>query len=557
MNEPPEIPSPAVATPRFCAAQRWNIVWVVPILAILIGGWLVYQNITSRGPSVQVSFETADGLAAGKTEVRCRSVRVGYVSDVALASDLQSVLVHLRLDPDTSDLVREGTRFWVVRPRVSATDISGLGTLITGAYIELDPGSGSKGPTEFTGLEIPPATSSNIPGRKLVLTAGQAGSLIPGSPVYYRGVEVGRIENRRLSDDGVTVVYDAFVREVYAYLVTENTRFWNASGIDVSASADGFRVRTPSIQAMVSGGVSFGFLPDAPPGEPVADRATFTLFRDREAAMASSFSPSLRYLLLFDQSVRGLAAGAPVEFRGIPIGRVENISFDYLPDASSDGRIPVLVAVDPSSMRAAEAGDPAPDFIEQAVARGLRAALKTGNLLTGALFVDFDFYSDALPAETEQVNGVTTIPTISSGFAQLEAKITSVLDKFEALPLDETLEKIGAAADEAALTVAEARTMLKEMESAVAAARSTLENPEFRELPSDLRATLDSLQKSVASIGPDGSIQGDMLRTLDELRASLRSFKSLATTIDEKPNSLLFGRETSGNPIPKAPSRSR
>ncbi len=560
MSDNPDTPPPAAATPEFRAAQRWNIVWVVPILAIFIGGWLIYQNVSSRGPAVRVSFETADGIAAGKTEVRCRSVRVGYVHDVALSDDLQSVLVHLRLDPEVSNLVRNDTRFWVVRPRVSTTDISGLGTLITGAYIELDPGAGEKGVSDFTGLETPPTTSSSIPGRRLVLTAEQAGSLTAGSPIYYRGFEVGRIESRRLTDDGITVVYDAFVRESYGHLVTENTRFWNTSGIDITAGAEGFRVRTPSFEAMVSGGAAFAPPDGLPPGELVRDGATFTLFRDRESAMASSFAPTLRYLLLFDQSVRGLSVGAPVEFRGIPIGRVADISFDYMPDTSGDRRIPVLVEVDPSPMRAEAAkgmADPASGFIELAVARGLRAALKTGSLLTGALFVDLDYYSDAMPVETETINGLTSIPTVSSGLAQLEAKLSAVLDKLQALPLDETLEKIATAAEESATTIAEARATLSEIEATAAAARQTLEDPEFRELPADLRVTLADLQRSIASIGPDGSIQGDMLRTLDELRGSLRSIKSLTTTIDEKPNSLLFGRETSGNPIPRAPFRGR
>jgi paraquat-inducible protein B len=552
--------SPAAATPEFRAAQRWNIVWVIPILAVLIGGWLVFQNISSRGPEVRVSFETADGIAAGKTEVRCRSVRVGFVSDVVLSEDLQSVLVHLRLDPEASNLLKDGTRFWVVRPRVSTTDISGLGTLITGAYIELDPGAGNQRVTEFTGLETPPSTSSSVPGRRLVLAAEQAGSLIAGSPIYFRGFEVGRIESRRLSGDGVTVEYDAFIREDYADLVTENSRFWNTSGIDITAGAEGFRVRTPSFQAMVSGGAAFAPPDGLPPGAPAEDGAKFTLFRDRESAMASSFAPTLRYLLLFDQSVRGLAVGGPVEFRGIPIGRVADISFDYIAEASGDRRIPVLVEVDPSPMRAEASkgmADSASGFIERAVARGLRAALKTANLLTGTLYVDFDYYGDAVPAEVEVVGELIAVPTISSGFAQLEAKLSAVLDKLQSLPLDETLGKIGLAAEESATTVAEARAALKEIEAVAASARQTLEDPDFRELPADLRVTLADLQRSVASMGPDGSIQGDMLRTLDELRASLRSLKSLSTTIDEKPNSLIFGREGSGNPVPRAPVRGR
>jgi len=551
-------PTPAV-TPQFRAAQRWNIVWVVPVLAVLIGGWLIWQNVTSSGPVARVRFETADGISAGKTEVRCRSVRVGYVKDVELAPDLDSVLVYLQLDPEAKQLLRKGTRFWVVRPRVSTTDISGLGTLITGAYIELDPGSGPEGPTKYKGRETPPATSRSIPGLRLVLYADEAGSLTAGSPIYYRGYEVGRIESRRLDIEGRRVRYDAFIREDYAGLVRENTRFWNTSGIDVTAGAEGFKLRTPSFQAMVSGGAAFAVPDDMAPGQNVADGTEFILFPDENEAERSSFTPTLRFLLLFDQSVRGLSKNAPVEFRGIPIGRVSDISFDLVPD-SDDQRIPVLVEIDPALLRAEMAekiSEVDSEFLKTSVERGLRAALKTGSLLTGALFVDLDYYEEAPPAEVSKIGGYTTIPTVSSGLAQLEAKLSSILDKIDKLPLEQTVNQIVTTADEAAKTMEEARVTLKEIEGAAAAMRTAMENPEFQGLPADLAKTLDELRKSVASMGPEGAMQGDLLRTLDEMRAALRSMKSLANTIDEKPSSLLFGRESSGNPTPKAPAGRR
>jgi paraquat-inducible protein B len=546
-------------TPQFRAAQRWNIVWVVPVLAVLIGGWLIWQNVSSSGPVARVRFETADGISAGKTEVRCRSVRVGYVKDVELADDMKSVLVYLQMDPEARHLLRKGTRFWVVRPRVSTTDISGLGTLITGAYIELEPGSGPEGPTKFKGRETPPATSRSIPGLRLVLLADEAGSLSPGSPIYYRGYEVGRVESRRLDIEGRRVRYDAFIREEYAPLVKENTRFWNTSGIDVTADAEGFKLRTPSFQAMFSGGASFSVPEDMEPGIPVADGTEFTLFANESEAKRSSFTPTMRFLLLFDQSVRGLAKGAPVEFRGIPIGRVSDISFDYVPD-SDDQRIPVLVEIDPTLLRAetaARMSDVDSAFLSQAVGKGLRAALKTGSFLTGSLFVDFDYYEDAPHEDVAIIGLYTTIPTVSSGLAQLEAKLSAVLDKIQALPLDTAMERITTTADEASKMMEDARAALKEIEGAAASMRATMDDPAFKGLAGDLGNTLDELRKSVASVGPDGAVQGDLLRTLDELRAALRSMKSLTTTIDEKPNSLLFGRESSGNPTPRAPRGQR
>ena len=550
-----ESPSAIPVMPEFRAAQRWNMVWVVPIVAVLIGGWLVYQNLASRGPIAQVRFETADGIAAGKTEVRCRSVRVGMVKDLELAGDLKSVLVNIQMDRHAAALLCEDTRFWVVRPRVSATDISGLGTLLTGAYIEVEPGSGPPGAGSFRGLEEPPTTNRNVPGRRLVLTADEAGSLAVGSPIFYLGVEVGRIEKRELAPNARQVYYHAFVREEFSSLVRENTRFWNTSGVDISAGATGIKVRTPSFQAMLAGGASFGIPDGLEPGKQATDNTVFKLYPDGDEAQSSLFDPSLKVLLLFDQSVRGLAKGATVEFRGIPIGRVINVSFDYLP-SGKDSRVPVLVEIDPALLRRSMQGQvagPDGEFLKQAVEQGLRAALKTERYITGTLFVDFAYYPDTPVADVVRIGEYTTVPTLSSGLAQLEMKVTAILDKIQALPLDEVMGNFAKAAAESATTLAAARGTLDEINATAAAARRMLDDPQFRGVPTDLRRTLADLQKTIASIGPNGSMQGDLLRTLDELRASLRSIKGLSTTLEDNPNSLLFGRNTSGNPEPHAP----
>lgn len=562
MSESEEItPSPAPApSPELRRARRWNVVWFVPLVALLLGGWLIYRNFAAQGPIARIRFDTADGIFAGKTEVRCRSVKVGVVRDVKLAEDLKSVLVFLELNPDSQSLLRRGSRFWVVKPRLSVTEFSGAETLITGAYIELDPGpAGSERHTLFRGRETPPATSSGVPGRRVMLTADEAGSLTIGAPVYYRGFEVGRIEGRSLDASGLKVTYNAFIRDEYTRLVTTNTRFWNTSGIDISAGADGFKVRTPSFQAMVSGGVSFGVTVGDTAGEPAPDGMNFTLFSDQDAAKKSSFNPTLKFLMLYDQTVRGLSEGAPVEFRGITIGRVADISFDLVP-AIGDPRIPVLIEIDPALMRpemARKMTTPDSEFIKESVARGLRGTLKWGSLITGALYVDLDYYPEASPAELGKSGEYTTIPTVSSGLAQLEAKITAIVDKFQSMPIEKTMADIAAAAEEAKTTIAEARTTLADIKATSAAARETLEDPQFRGLPSDLKKSIEQLEKSIQSVGPDGAVQGDLLRTLDELRSALRSFNSLSTTIDENPNSLLFGRDSSGNPQPKAPRKGR
>lgn len=508
---------------------------------------MLWQNISSRGAEIQIRFETAEGITAGKTEIKCRSVTVGKVTKVELSEDLQSVEIRCTMDDGTDHLLRKGTRFWVVRPRVSAADVSGLGTLLTGVYIELDPGSGDLGPRKWKGLETPPATSRSVPGLRMTLVTDNAGSLSIGAPIYYRGFEVGRIESRKLDPDRRQITYSAFIGEDYQMLVRNNTKFWNTSGIDVSAGVDGFKLRTPSFQSMVSGGVSFALLEGEKEGLQALDGAVFELHQDASSAASSTFEPTFELLLLFDQSVRGLRVSAPVEYRGIEIGRVKSISFNYAPDRESQ-KIPVLVEIDPSALRPAGAlvakEDELP-ILADAIKKGLRATVKTGSYLTGAMFVDFDYYPEEKKEILTYSGEYPTIPTMVSGLAQLEVKLASIMETIDALPLEDAVTNISNAAKDS-------KKALAEIEGAAAAARETMNSPEFQALPADVRASLVALNKLVTSMGPEGNIQGDLLRTLDELRNAIRSMENMTDTIKEKPNSLLFGRDDSGNPRPRA-----
>ena len=531
--------------------RRWSSVWFVPAVALVVAGWLVWKNYADKGPVVKVSFETADSIEAGKTEVRCLSVRVGIVERIDLSPDLKSVVVELRIEPKSADLLRRNSRFWVVKPRISTNSISGIGTIFSGAYIELEPGDGPAGTHHFKGLEEPPVASDNVPGLRLTLVAEDAGSLTIGSPIYYRSFEVGRVERRSLDIKNRRIRFDVFIEEEYSSLVKEGTCFWNTSGIDVTAGADGFKLTTPSFQAMVSGGASFAVPKGGKAGQPILDGAVFNLFADEGEAKKSVFTPDHRCLVFFDQSVRGLSTGAPVEYRGINIGRVEEISFDYSPPG--DSRVPVLIEIDTATLnKAVEDVKNEEMILAESVRRGLRATLGTGSLLTGALYIDLDFAANPFPAELGKLGDYDVIPTESSGLARLQDKVEAILAKLEGLPLEETLTKFGNAADEITITVKDVRGTLAEAEGALAEARELLASDKTQGLTAELDATLKQVRTSVESLGPQGAVQGDLARTLDELRAALRSFKVLADGIDEKPNSLLFGRESSGDPIPKA-----
>lgn len=519
--------------------KRWNVVWVMPIVALLIGSWLLYSNFADRGPIVTIRFDTAEGIKAGQTEIRCRSVKVGIVKEVKLSDDLNSVMIVGEFNENASHLLRETAQFWVVKPRLSAAEISGLGTLIQGVYIELDPGQSSGKPRSFfRGLETPPATNSNVPGRRIVLLAEEAGALQIGAPIYYSGFEVGRIESRELGEDGKEVSYEAFIEEDYSHLLTDNCRFWNSSGLAIDIGASGVVVKTPSLDSMISGGVSFGLAKGmSGPGTPCSDGHTFELFADESAARRSTFHPSLTFLLLFDQSVRGLTVDSPVEFRGIPIGRISQISTELM-ESYDDPRIPVLIDIDPSLCRPKHDGSQIgldTSFFVHEIKKGLRAGLKTTSLVTGAMHIEFNYHPKAEPAEISAMGDYATFPTVTTGFAQLEPKLSGIMEQAE-----EILEKVEKLEIERAMNaIAEAANEGKDM---AATARKFLEDEKLKGIPANISETLEELKTAIATLGPEGEINRDVEKTLKELRAAIASIKAVADILEEKPNALIFGK---------------
>jgi paraquat-inducible protein B len=277
--------------PEVRSGRRVSVVWIVPVVALLLGAWLVYRHFAEQGPLVKVGFRTADGIVKGKTEVRCRSVRVGVVEGVKLTEDLGAVQVFLRMEPEAEGLLREESRFWVVRPRVSGGAISGLGTIISGAYIELEPGTGPVlgNDAAFEGLEEPPVTAAGVPGLRLTLLAERGDRADVGAPVLFRGNEVGRIDRSVFDPELRKTKLQAFIDQRYVSLVTENTRFWIDNVVEVETGAQGVKLKIPSLASLVAGGVTFGVPEGGEPGAALKNGDTFVLYDDEGAAAESTF----------------------------------------------------------------------------------------------------------------------------------------------------------------------------------------------------------------------------------------------------------------------------
>ncbi len=518
-------------------------IWIVPIAALILGVWMVVHAYQTRGPEVTISFDRADGIEVGKTRVRMRAVDLGTVDGIELADDLSSVVVRARLDRHAASLLREDTQFWVVRPRLGPTGISGLSTLLSGPYIEISPGMGAEGKRSYRGLDDVPITPLTAPGLHLALVSPKAAALSVGNPVLYNGYTVGRVESATLDPATGSGRYGIFVEAPYDALVTSTTRFWNASGVSLDLNAGGLSLKTESLEALLAGGVTFGLPEDAEPGVAVEARSEFTLFPDRKSVNTHPYAHQQDYVRLFDTSVRGLMPGAPVQYRGMRIGSVVGVSFDYVSDDTMFGpqghiRVPVLVRLDPARINLADtpAGrDELAAIIAQSVQAGMRATLKSGNLITGRLFVALDFFDDVGEASVTQKDGYLVLPTESSGLEQIEHQVSAVLSKLQRLPLESTIASATKTLDQIAIAVKGANNTLQGLDA-------VLDQDETRALPASVQTALAEVTHALDGLSPGSVLYDDLSRMLNDLSASLSGIDELTTTLNAQPSAVVFAK---------------
>ena len=305
-----------------------SVVWLVPLITAIVGAWLVFHTLSDQAPIATISFETAEGIEAGKTRIKYKSVDIGLVEEVAFASDFESVVLTASFNQGMENFLRRNTRFWVVRPQLSVQGVSGLSTLVSGSYIEIDPGPGSP-QTHFVGLERMPLITTDDAGTRITLISDSLDSISRGSPIYYQGILAGEALGYELASDAKSVYIHAFIRDPFDRLVRGNSVFWNVSGVDVSVGANGVEVRTASVQSLLFGGIAFETPQTLEVTAANIEDLIFTLYDDYAEIEEKSFVRKLQFVLYFTGSVRGLNPGAPVEFKGIKIGEVLDIRLEF------------------------------------------------------------------------------------------------------------------------------------------------------------------------------------------------------------------------------------
>ena len=531
-------PVPSLPEPKLSRKRDWlpSLIWLIPIVAAVVGLTLVVKILVERGPSITITFRTAEGLEAGKTKVKYRDVDIGVVQTITLSKDRKHVLANVQLSKEAESFTAADTRFWVVRPRVAASGISGLGTLLSGAYIGADAGVSKDTKDNFTGLEVQPIVSLDSPGKQFMLHATDIGSLDIGSPIYFRRIKVGQLAAYDLDEDGKGVTLRIFVDKPYEKFIGVNTRFWHASGFDMQINASGFKLRTQSLATVVLGGIAFQ-APEDNLGPLAKENTTFTLADDQETAMKEPDGPSETVLLYFNQSLRGLTPGTTIDFRGVVLGEVKSIGLEY--DAKKrEFQMPVAVQIYPERLGRKYAEDErhseytAKQRLEYMVSRGLRAQLRTGNLLTGQLYIALDFFPKAPPVKIDTSSSVIVLPTIPNSLDEIQSQIAEIAKNLSKVPFDQIAADLQKTLGTMNRTLLNAEQLTKSLNNDVA--------PEITSAMKDVRKTLDNANRTLSDNSP---LQQDIRQTLQELTRSAASLRVLTDYLERHPESLIRGKQ--------------
>jgi paraquat-inducible protein B len=532
---------------------RFSIVWVIPILAALVAIGIAVQRALSEGPVITIVFKSASGVEAGKTFIKYKDVRIGLVSAVQLSEDYSKVLVKAKIAKHATGLMVEDAKFWIVEPRISLSGVSGLNTLLSGNYIGFQAGKSTEDQRSFIALDEPP-TIKDQPGSRFVLKARELGSLGVGDPVYYKGLQVGQVAAANLVPDGRSVEITVFIDAPYDKYVSPETRFWNASGIDVTVGADGVDVRTESLASLLAGGISFDSPDFLTKTAPSAERSTFQLYRNRVIAMKQPDPIERRFVLYFNESVRGLSLGAPVTLYGLRVGEVTNVGlhFDpvkhvfrprvlitFFPDqlvARLNARQQVTNGKSLQELNAEARLRLLKEMVDQ---RGLRAQLKTGSYLTGELYVAFEYVPNAPKVKIDWSQDPMELPVVPGGFANIEAKLSSILAKVDAMPLNAIGIEVKDAIASLDQTLKDADALVKRVDMQLV--------PEGTRTLEDMRRAIGSADRVLTNtdttlFGKDSPAPQDLRDTLQEVTRAARSVRVLVDYLERHPEILIRGK---------------
>ena len=525
-----------------------SAIWIIPIVTAIVGLWIIYSHFADRGTSFTLLAKDASGIVAGKTVIKNRSVDIGIVDEVTLSKDFEKVVIKGRIYNDMEPLLKNDSIFWVVKPEIGRDGVTGLGTILSGVYIELASGNDTHSfkNNPFILSDNPPLSDPSIKGIRVNLESDQNGVIPRGASVMFHGYRVGNVETSEFDIDSRKMKYQIFITKPYDALVTQNVRFWKEGGIDLALSSSGASLNVPSLDVLMSGGISFDLPDGSKLGAPAEQHAVYKLYEDKKSIQDSQYTEYKEFLIMLSESISGLVEGAPVEYHGIRLGTVSKVPF-YTAEMLNktfilNQKVPVLIRIEPD--RLSELVDEKIDIatlIMDEQKNGLRASLKTSNMFTGALFIDLDFYPELknkYNAKSSILYGYNTIETTSTGIAQIQAKVMQLLDNFNNLPLNNTMTEFNK-------SLASTQRLMNSLNQIMA-------SNEMQNMPGDLQETLRTLNETMKGIQPGSELNKQMNESLQKVQQMMDELTPLLNTLNDKSNALIFSAPNKKDQEPKA-----
>ena len=546
-------------TANVAQKTRISAIWIIPVVALLVGIWMLYQYQLNKGQTIYISMPQAEGIIAGKTEIKVRSVKIGQIDHVRLSDSQDSVIARAQIDKNYDNLLTEDARIWVVKPRIDETGISGMSTLLSGVYLEFSPGESKQLKKQFKLQEEPALIGKDVQGGRFKLLSYNAEVLDVSTGIFFKNYKIGQIETATFDWKNQAMQYGIFIKAPYENLITLNSIFWVNSGIEIDLSADGININTGSLSKLLKGGISVGLPEQQAPGDLAQDGHSFSLSQSYKQALEERFYDFDYYLIEFEQSIRGLRVGAPVEYRGTRVGTVveapANVIIDGKPAhfRAKNTAVPVLIKVEYGRLYhiTSVAKEYWKTSVNEWIENGMRASLKPGNLLTGAVYVDFDFYTDTPKSELKKLAQYDVFPSVSSGITVLADQVSDVLNKVNNLKIEDSLAKM--------------QTTFSEYQALASEMRTLLSKPDTQNLPGDFNRNLEKITKSMeqfeitmrqfdktmASYQAGSQMHHQLEQTLLQIKRLSEEFQPLTRGLNEQPNMLIFDKSLPSDPQPR------
>jgi paraquat-inducible protein B len=527
-----------------------STIWFIPVIAVFIGCWMIFYQWSNEGSEITIHFPTAEGMEAGKTKIKSRNVDIGEVTKIELNRNGNGVIVTAKIKKSAEQFLVTDSMFWVVSPQISHSGVSGLSTLISGVYIEISPGKSEHERYLFDALNSPPLTPAGTPGLHITLNSNDQFAYKKGDPIIYKGLTVGKFEDIYFNFEERIVYYNAFIKSPYHQLITTNTKFWDVSGLQFDLNADGISIKTGNFETILTNGVTFGIPKGMSIGDKIGERSYYDIYASYEEADDERYRRSIEFVVLVSDSIRGLSVGAPVEYRGIQIGKVLSTNLIHSREQeqliAEDFKIPVLISLQPARVGLPDNDEGEKLMKEQNIywiEHGLKAVLRTGNILTGSLYVDLQHNKGQPVSEIANYGDYPIIPTNSDEFSQITAKAEQFIDNLNSIPLNSMSEN----ANQLMLEITQTAQELQGVSQSIDSLFSQVEQ---EQISSELSKALQSITTLTTNFSSGSKGYEELRTTLQTLTSTMNELKPLLNQLKHKPNSLLFNNGEFSEPIP-------